>query len=113
VTRDQSRQLRALIWSWMPQDDDGLSEEPTTDEQRERALALLDLVHAANDALDAWTDRLVRVAHLHGAGNPEIGAALGVGREAIRRRLLKEPGTITAPMGVEDMRDSAGMSRNI
>lgn len=112
MTKSQARELRALIWSWLPEVEDTGSDEPSTDEQRECALGLLELVRAANEALDAWTDRLVRVAHVHGAGNPEIGAALGVKREAVRRRLLKEPGTITAPMGVVEQPEPAGLSRN-
>lgn len=112
MTNSQARELRRLIWSWLPQEpDDTGSTEPTTEEQRDCALALLELVREANAALDAWTDRLVRVASVHGATNPEIGEALGVKREAVRRRLLKEPGTLP-PMGVEEAPAPAGSSRN-
>lgn len=103
MTKSQARELRALLWSWLPEEPSATETvEPTTEEQRDRALALLEQVREATAALDAWTDRLVRVASVHGAPNPAIGAALGVGKEAIRRRLLKEPHTITAPFGIED-----------
>lgn len=112
MTKSQAREIRALLWSWLVQVEQDLPEEPTTGQQRERALQLLRNVREATDVLDAWADRLIRVASVHGAANPEIGAALGVGKEAIRRRLLREPRTITAPMGVEDQQEPTGLSRN-
>lgn len=104
MTNPQARELRALLWSWLLQVEQDLPEEPeptgedssvepTGDELRERALALLEYVREATGVLDAWSDRLIRVASKHGANNPEIGARLGVGKERIRRRLLREPGT--------------------
>lgn len=90
MTKDQARELRLLIWSWLPEEPDAPdTEEPTDDENAQTALRLLELVREADDMLDMWTNKLVRVAHEHGADNPTIGAALGVGKEAIRRRLLK------------------------
>lgn len=112
MTKSQARELRALLWSWLPEEPATDGEvEPTTEEQQERALALLEQVREASEALDAWTERLIRVASAHGASNPAIGGALGVGKERIRRRLLKEPGQM-APMGVDETPEPAGLSRN-
>lgn len=103
MTKSQARDLRALLFSWLPEEPDrsestpdvdniNVSEEPTIEEQRDCVLALLEQVRESTAMLDRWADRLIRVASAKGATNPEIGAALGVGKERIRRRLLKEPG---------------------
>lgn len=94
---ERARSLRSLIWYWLPEEPEELSTstqlEPTAAEQRATALALLEQVRDAQQFLAAWTDRLIRVASENDATNPAIGAALGVGKERIRRRLLKEPGS--------------------
>lgn len=84
MTRDRSVDLRGLIFGWLSEEPDYLDTDDPTD-----VLRLLAMIREANGVLDAWTDKLVRVAHEHGTDNPTIGAALGVGKEAIRRRLLK------------------------
>lgn len=92
---ERARSLRRLVWSWLPEEPstvvDETTEEPTADEQRAKALALLEQVRDAQQFLANWTDRLIRIASDNDATNPEIGARLGVGKERIRRRLLKEP----------------------
>lgn len=93
MTKSQSRELLALIERWLAEEPDfPAGEQPVTDASAQTALRLLEVIRDASDMLDAWSDRLVRVAHERGADNTAIGAALGVGKEAIRRRLLKEPG---------------------
>jgi hypothetical protein len=95
TSAERARALRALVWSWLPEEPDDRCDvttvEPTAEEQRATALALLEQVRDAQQFLATWTDRLIRVASDHGATNPEIGATLNVGKERIRRRLLKEP----------------------
>lgn len=92
---ERARSLRSLIWYWLPEEPtleiSNSTEEPTAAEQRATALALLEQVRDAQQFLATWTDRLIRVASENDATNPAIGAALGVGKERIRRRLLKEP----------------------
>jgi hypothetical protein len=103
---ERARALRQLVWSWLPEEPDevfsgehleptasydAVAEVPTAAEQRAKALALLEQVRDAQQFLASWTDRLIRIAADNDATNPAIGAALGVGKERIRRRLLKEP----------------------
>lgn len=92
---ERARALRQLVWSWLPQESETVTNvtvEPTAAETRAIALATLEQVRDAQQFLANWTDRLIRIAADHDASNAEIGARVGVGKERIRRRLLQEPG---------------------
>jgi hypothetical protein len=82
---ERAQMLRRLLWAWLPE------ELIAEDDGQAIALALLEQVREAGQMLDNWSGRLIRVASDNGATNPAIGAAVGVGKERIRRRLLKEP----------------------
>lgn len=91
VATMQARQVRALLWSWLSVVEGNVEDEDTPEVRREQALQLLRNVHQAKATLDSWSQRLIRIAAENGASNPEIGSALHVGKERIRRRLLREP----------------------
>ncbi|GAA2355420.1 hypothetical protein Cme02nite_69480 [Catellatospora methionotrophica] len=90
---ERARALRSLVWSWLPEESMPCEgERPTPAESRVTVLATLEQVREAQQFLANWTDRLVRLASENGASNPDIGAALGVGKNAIWKRLQREPG---------------------
>lgn len=91
----RARALRQLVWSWLQEEPEGVHtvDTPVDDpraENRATALAVLEQVREAQQFLASWTDRLIRIAADNDATNPEIGAALGVGKNAIWKRLRRE-----------------------
>lgn len=76
----------------------GSPDEVSRDDARELMLEALAETERLKDELDEYADRLAKMAALAGASHEQRGAAVGVGKEAARRRWPYETTKGAAPI---------------